>query len=133
MSMYECDNCGTQESTFPKIFMAVNSTDSVFPYHNTEFEEKFNELSAEGTKGGWKLFWEWLGENHIRWFCCAECATAYIKHPEEPQEITMIASGYEWTCPKCDLLHPEIETQNSVECTRCHTEYKVSEVYHANS
>ena len=33
-----------------------------------------------------------------------------------PEQVDMIASGYEWTCPDCGRLNPEIEALTQVIC-----------------
>ncbi len=79
MSMYECKNCGDDHSTFPGVFMAVNTTDPVYPYHRTEFEERWNTYSVDAPLDWrWKEFWNWLGENKIMWFCSLRCADNYM-------------------------------------------------------
>lgn len=91
MSMYECKNCGEEHSTIAQVFMAINTTDEVFPYYNTAFEQKFNELwTPTGVEHydpeGWKKFWQWLGDNVIEWFCCKECAIEYLVNHREKEE-----------------------------------------------
>lgn len=48
-----------------------------------------------------------------------------------PNEVDLIASGYEWVCPKCDTLRHEIEVTETVTCEDCHITYKVSDYHHA--
>lgn len=83
MSMYECAECGNDHATFAQVLMAVNTIDSVYPYHETEFEQKFNELwEPTGVEHydpkGWEKFWSWLGDKKILWFCSKECAIKYL-------------------------------------------------------
>lgn len=50
-----------------------------------------------------------------------------------PTEVTMIASGYEWTCPTCDQLNHEIEVVGKVQCRYCGASYEVTESIHADA
>lgn len=84
MSMYECVGCGMEESFFPKIFLAVNTSDPNFPYDRNEFEVEFNNLATPYPEEHyisqrWEKFWSWLGDNKIRWFCSVECAINYLR------------------------------------------------------
>lgn len=47
--------------------------------------------------------------------------------------VEIIASGYEWTCPKCEKLVNEIEVTETVTCPDCEIEYRVSDFVHALS
>ncbi len=53
------------------------------------------------------------------------------------EEVELIASGYEWTCPNCGQMNKEMETKDKVQChgdefTRgCGMKFKVSEAIHA--
>lgn len=53
---------------------------------------------------------------------------------EEMEQVDLIASGYEWVCPNCELLNKEIEIPHSerVECNNCGEKYEVSGHFHAN-
>lgn len=42
------------------------------------------------------------------------------KFPSRPLRVDMIASGYEWTCPRCEKLNTECEYTETVTC--CVTE-----------
>lgn len=64
------------------------------------------------------------------------------KHPPTPaptdereslydQPVSLIASGYEWICPKCDTLNHEIETMERVTCSDCGASWSVEDCYHA--
>lgn len=98
MSMYECENCGYDFATFPSVFLAVNTDDPIFPYHNTEFEKKFDEIARYYKTQGfspslWNDFWAWLGDKKIKWFCSKKCAIEYLQKgdndaavPEPSQE-----------------------------------------------
>lgn len=50
---------------------------------------------------------------------------------DEPDSVDLIASGYEWICPKCDTLNKEIETSERVTCSSCGASWPVSDYYHA--
>jgi DNA-directed RNA polymerase subunit RPC12/RpoP len=45
--------------------------------------------------------------------------------------VDLIASGYEWTCPKCDTLNEEIEVTEKVSCRNCRRIFKVQDYQHA--
>jgi hypothetical protein len=45
--------------------------------------------------------------------------------------VSLIASGYEWTCPNCDTLNKEIEVTEKVFCDNCANFYNVEEYNHA--
>ena len=49
----------------------------------------------------------------------------------EPVEI--IASGYEWICPKCEALNKihEIPQGEIVKCIHCNTKFRIEDFYHA--
>lgn len=55
----------------------------------------------------------------------------YNINSEHLEQVNLIASGYEWTCPKCEILHTEIEVTKTVYCFRCKKYYEVGEVHHA--
>ena len=42
---------------------------------------------------------------------------------KELEEVTLIASGYEWECPKCEFTMHEIEIVSEVYCRNCNTTY----------
>lgn len=46
------------------------------------------------------------------------------------KQVDMIASGYEWTCPKDNTLNHEIEAAEQVTCKVCKTEYYASAPEH---
>lgn len=83
MAMYECENCGCEESTHPKVYLAINTTDPVPPYHRNKFEQKYGEL------GDWEIFFQWLcrtdilpdgpQNNGLKWFCSILCAMEYLQ------------------------------------------------------
>ncbi len=52
---------------------------------------------------------------------------------EIPDEVDLIASGYEWTCPdpECDTFNHEIEITEDVTCKTCGRTYSVNNTYHA--
>ena len=49
------------------------------------------------------------------------------------EKIDLIASGYEWICPKCNQFNKEIEVpgNETVKCEFCLTKYKVADYGHA--
>ena len=48
------------------------------------------------------------------------------KEKKELEEVTLIASGYEWECPKCKYLNIEIEANDQVKCTHCYKKFSTS-------
>lgn len=67
---------------------------------------------------------------------CAECdAEAYWEDDPEPvesdEDIDVIASGYEWTCPGCGDLRKEIEIKPRFVCKKCNLSYAVSDYKHS--
>ena len=52
---------------------------------------------------------------------------------KEYEEVELIASGYEWTCPSCECLNTEEEVYNEVICDSCNKTYKVDQdgIHHA--
>jgi len=95
MSMYECENCGSDDSTFPELFLAANTFSKgkreILDRHDNLFEKKFGEICEEVYKKNnsnhehdqseiWDKFWAWLGEIKISWFCSKECAIEYIQN-----------------------------------------------------
>ena len=51
---------------------------------------------------------------------------------EKMEEVELIASGYEWTCPNCDALNNETEITAVVKCEGCHYLYRTGEANHAH-
>ena len=47
------------------------------------------------------------------------------------QKVELIASGYEWICPKCEMPIHEIEVTPIVICPFCRERYEVDDYYHA--
>lgn len=47
------------------------------------------------------------------------------------EQVDLIASGYEWTCPECERLHHEIEILEKVYCIVCDIHYETGEAAHA--
>lgn len=45
--------------------------------------------------------------------------------------VDIIASGYEWRCPKCNTLNKELEYNTVVECTVCYMEFAANPPDHA--
>ncbi len=61
----------------------------------------------------------------------SKCSQYYNKWQDE--EVELIASGYEWTCPACDELNSLIETTESVTCKECGRDFKVDSYAHSHS
>jgi len=57
----------------------------------------------------------------------------FLKHEEEIEDETVdvIASGYEWECPHCDMLNHEIELAEFVTCSNCYKHFNVTDFHHA--
>lgn len=49
----------------------------------------------------------------------------------EDEGVILIASGYEWVCPKCDWKNDEIEVTEAVTCESCGATFKVDDYNHA--
>lgn len=47
------------------------------------------------------------------------------------ETVDVISAGYEWTCGKCGDLMREIEFNETVECSKCGTEFKANPPEHA--
>lgn len=47
--------------------------------------------------------------------------------------VDIIASGYEWICPDCEILNTEIEITEKVKCICCDAEFEVNPPEHAYS
>ncbi len=47
------------------------------------------------------------------------------------KSVELIASGYEWCCPKCNSCQREIEISYTVKCRKCETRYDVADFNHA--
>jgi len=45
--------------------------------------------------------------------------------------VNVIARGYEWVCPICDLLNKEIEYTTEVCCKGCYQWFKTEPPEHA--
>lgn len=50
---------------------------------------------------------------------------------DKNQTVEIIASGYEWNCPKCTIINELIAVQDSVICINCGREFEVTAVNHA--
>lgn len=61
-----------------------------------------------------------------------QMAREKIQEEYDNAGVELIASGYEWICPKCETLNHEIETSSTVECDECHDIFEVRDVHHAN-
>lgn len=45
--------------------------------------------------------------------------------------VDVIASGYEWICPKCEHFNTEIEYTEQVKCSMCERVFLTSPPEHA--
>lgn len=45
--------------------------------------------------------------------------------------VDIIASGYEWRCPKCNTLNKELDCTSIVECSTCWIEFETNPPDHA--
>ena len=45
--------------------------------------------------------------------------------------IELIASGYDWWCPKCEMDAHVVELVEQVTCPQCDTDYEVESFDHA--
>ncbi len=50
----------------------------------------------------------------------------------EEEEVTLIASGYEWICPNCNTLNTHSKTAPKVTCNLCNRTYMTDEALHAH-
>lgn len=55
----------------------------------------------------------------------------WLEQHAQPEAVDLIASGYEWTCPVCNTLNHEIETQTEVTCQTCQIILGTDETHHA--
>ena len=58
-----------------------------------------------------------------------------MNQPKKPktkamETVTLIASGYEWDCPKCEYLNLINEATETVKCGYCNKEFLTS-IQHA--
>ena len=44
--------------------------------------------------------------------------------------VDVIASGYEWICPKCEVFNKEIDIGEEVICSECGEEFKTNPPEH---
>ena len=102
MAMYECTQCGDENSCFPQVIIGLNSK---IDYGNEEFTEKYNNLFERKFKEFtldiaeelkipedivsqwhisevWDRFSGWFVENSSAWFCSIECATKWLAEKE---------------------------------------------------
>ena len=49
----------------------------------------------------------------------------------ENQKVDIIASGYEWVCPICNILNKEIEYSAVVQCGDCEKKFNTYPPEHA--
>lgn len=57
----------------------------------------------------------------------------FLKDDDEPEDecVEIIAGGYEWECPHCEILNKEIEITTYVTCPKCHRKFFVYDHHHA--
>jgi hypothetical protein len=53
------------------------------------------------------------------------------KPRKSKKTVELIASGYEWTCPRCRDFQREIEAKAKVTCGKCNTEFATDPPEHA--
>lgn len=91
MAMYECRNCGGEESTWAEVL--------VFPVGKDRFHLQFEKFYAEAEREllaergytvpperdvnerAWEKLYRWMG-NNTPWFCSVECAVEYLQKGE---------------------------------------------------
>jgi uncharacterized CHY-type Zn-finger protein len=47
------------------------------------------------------------------------------------ETVDVIASGYEWVCPKCEHYNTEIEYTEQVQCSVCRRVFETNPPEHA--
>lgn len=47
------------------------------------------------------------------------------------ETVDIIASGYEWICPKCEKFNTEIEITEQVKCSDCGRVFETNPAEHA--
>jgi transcription elongation factor Elf1 len=57
--------------------------------------------------------------------------TQMSKTRKSKKTVELIASGYEWTCPRCGNFQCEIEAKAKVTCGTCKTEFAAESPEHA--
>lgn len=66
-------------------------------------------------------------QNAIDW--CTGRLEVEDKHT--PNTVDLIASGYQWICPKCKTHNKEIEITEEVTCENCDTKFELGDYHHA--
>lgn len=61
-------------------------------------------------------------ENSCGEMVCSDCI--------EAETVDVIASGYEWTCPKCKNFNNEIQSLEHVKCKECETVFNTQPPEH---
>ena len=60
--------------------------------------------------------------------------TYYPQQPKPPKKaVDLIASGYEWICPKCQFYNWSTGLVTEVECTGCERKFTVRDFHHATN
>ena len=50
---------------------------------------------------------------------------------QKQQTVAVVASGYEWICPKCEHLNRMAGYRSDVECEKCCEEFAADLPHHA--
>jgi len=108
MAMYECTQCGDENSCFPQVIVGLNSKidygydgiglESFIKRYDNLFDNKFKEFALEISKSMgmsvqtiereynkeiWNKFNNWLILDGNRgWFCSIECAIKWLANKE---------------------------------------------------
>ncbi len=56
---------------------------------------------------------------------------SHIAHTSNT-DVTLLASGYNWLCPECEVDNHEEEANLMVVCTNCRTAFTVGDMLHNN-
>lgn len=63
---------------------------------------------------------------------CPECnSDNTVTHYPIIEQVDIIASGYEWVCPECDVLNLEVEWTKQATCFICGKTYETNLPEHA--
>lgn len=54
-----------------------------------------------------------------------------IKEDVAGKYVDIVARGYEWICPSCEMLNHEIEVNTLVTCQECHEDFETNPPEHA--
>src|SRR5215475_7138687 len=53
------------------------------------------------------------------------------RHSTDMEEVTLIASGYDWWCKTCEALNKETACPDTVTCSNCGASFKTAPPEHA--